>query len=103
MTQDSQMTAEPSTRRTIIAADRERPITRPGQVERVLCKFGIGPNLGTAISDDWLERLTDDQKSEFQKQCDNAMPVGFILTAKQRKATKGRMCRDVTEWPTDYV
>ena len=97
------MTALPPTRPTIINAYRERPITRPGQVERVLCKFGIGRNRGTAISDNWLERLTDDQKSEFQKRCDNAVPVGFIPTAEQMKATEGRMYHDTTEWPTDYV
>jgi hypothetical protein len=34
---------------TTISAYRDKPITRPGRVEAVLCKFGIGPHIATFI------------------------------------------------------
>ena len=82
---------------TTIRAYRERPITQPGQVERVLIKFGIGPKQGfTALTSEGERRM-------FEEAAKNAVPTNFIPTAEQMKASEGRMCRDITEWPEHYV
>ena len=70
MTQDSHIT-----RPTIITAYRERPITRPGQVEKVLCKFGIGPGN--------VHRLP---KKLRKKWIEEAIPVHFVMTAEEAAA-----------------
>jgi hypothetical protein len=81
---------------------RESPIKRPGQVEKVLIRFGIGPERGMfADGNAWLDQMSADDKRKFQQQCDNALPTGFIETAEQAKA--GGMKRDITEWPADYI
>jgi hypothetical protein len=93
-----------------IQVNRERPITRPGQVERVLCKFGIGPrhsgNVGKFIDRQIAkiahDELTANERRKLLERYD-PVPVGFILTAEQMKMTKDRMYYDTTEWPKDYV
>jgi hypothetical protein len=85
---------------TIIRAYRERPITRPGQVEHVLVGHGIGPYPAHAHI---YSKLPKKLRKEWAKE---AMPTNFVMTAEQMKAVcgdgVGRMCRDVTEWPAEY-
>jgi hypothetical protein len=83
---------------TTIRAYRERPITQPGQVERVLIKFGIGPSRGA-----FGEPTNEEERRMFEEAAKNAVPTNFIPTAEQMKASEGQMCHDITEWPEDYV
>ena len=88
---------------TIIRAYRERPITRPGQVERVLIKFGIGPqraHLAWADGDPEAIAWTKIEAEAEQK----AVQTGFILTAEQMKAIDqaSGWSHDTTEWPEEY-
>jgi hypothetical protein len=85
---------------TTIRAYRERPITQPGQVERVLIKFGIGPDRGLFAS---ASASDEEERRMFEEAAKNAVPTNFIPTAEQMKASEGRMCRDITEWPEHYV
>jgi hypothetical protein len=83
-----------------IRANREQPITRPGQVERVLCKFGVGPD-----RDHHFDRgfMPEDMGAALEAAAENAVPFGLILIAEQSKAIKpGQMVRDTTQWPENY-
>src|ERR1700683_3833604 len=77
----------------IIRVYRERPITRPGQVERLLIKFGIGPHRSYVYPTPPEQVL-----AEWFK---NATPTGFILTAEQSKNVSAGY--DVTEGPNEYA
>jgi hypothetical protein len=78
---------------TTIRAYRERPITQSGQVERVLIKFGIGPDRGFFAS---ASASNEEERRMFEEAAKNAVPTNFIPTAEQMKASEGRMCRDIT-------
>src|SRR5580704_11370948 len=82
---------------TIIRAYRERPITRPGQVEYVLVSHGIGPYPAQA-------HIYPKLPKKLRKAWAAPMPTNFVMTAEQMKAAcgKGVLCRDVTEWPAKY-
>jgi hypothetical protein len=62
---------------TIIHAYRQQPINRPGRVEAVLCKYGIGPRITATL---WTP--SPEQLQAFED---------------------GRAENDNTEWPANYV
>jgi len=82
-----------------IRAYREQSIRRPGQVEKVLCKFGIGPRRHHVTFAD------PEMKAKVEAHIENTEPVltGFVLTAEQARECKpGMVYRDTTEWPEHY-
>jgi hypothetical protein len=82
-----------------IRAYREQSIRRPGQVEKVLCKFGIGPKRHHVTFAD------PEMKAKVEAHIENTEPVltGFVLTAEQARECKpGVVYRDTTEWPEHY-